>query len=81
MAADAELLPAEQAFRYSARALDNRTLEAVFVIADGYYLYRDKFGFAVAPDGAALGAPNCRPARSRPISFSARSKPTGGRWS
>jgi thiol:disulfide interchange protein DsbD len=57
VAADAELLPAEQAFRYSARALDNRTLEAVFVIADGYYLYRDKFGFAVAPDGAALGAP------------------------
>jgi thiol:disulfide interchange protein DsbD len=56
-AADAELLPAEQAFRYSARALDNRTLEAVFVIADGYYLYRDKFSFAVAPDGTVLGAP------------------------
>jgi len=57
LAADAPLLPAEQAFRYSARALDNRTLEAVFVIADGYYLYRDKFGFAVAPDGAVLGVP------------------------
>ncbi len=47
----------EQAFRYSARALDSRTLEARFVIADGYYLYRDKFSFAVAPDGAVLGAP------------------------
>jgi thiol:disulfide interchange protein DsbD len=56
-AAGAELLPAEQAFRYSARALDSRTLEARFVIADGYYLYRDKFSFAVMPDGAALGAP------------------------
>ena len=56
-AADAELLPPEQAFRYSARALDSRTLEARFVIADGYYLYRDKFSFAVAPDGAVLGAP------------------------
>ena len=57
VAAEPELLPAEQAFRYSARALDNRTLEAVFVVADGYYLYRDKFSFAVAPDGAMLGAP------------------------
>jgi thiol:disulfide interchange protein DsbD len=57
LAADAELLPPEQAFRYSARALDSRTLEARFVIADGYYLYRDKFSFAVAPDGAVLGAP------------------------
>ncbi len=57
LAADAELLPPEQAFRYSARALDTRTLEARFVIADGYYLYRDKFSFAVAPDGAVLGAP------------------------
>jgi len=57
LAADPELLPPEQAFRYSARALDPRTLEARFVIADGYYLYRDKFSFAVAPDGAVLGAP------------------------
>ena len=52
-----ELLPPEQAFRFSARALDDRTLEARFTIADGYYLYRDKFKFAVTPDGAALGAP------------------------
>jgi thiol:disulfide interchange protein DsbD len=56
-AAAAELLPPEQAFRFSARALDDRTLEARFAIADGYYLYRDKFRFAVTPDGAALGAP------------------------
>ena len=56
-AAGAELLPPEQAFRFSARALDERTLEARFVIADGYYLYRDKFRFAVTPDGATLGAP------------------------
>jgi thiol:disulfide interchange protein DsbD len=57
VAADAELLPPEQAFRYSARALDNRTLEARFVIADGYYMYRDKFSFVVAPEGAVLGKP------------------------
>jgi thiol:disulfide interchange protein DsbD len=56
-AAGADLLPSEQAFRFSARALDDRTLEARFTIADGYYLYRDKFKFAVTPDGAAVGAP------------------------
>ena len=53
----AELLPPEQAFRFSARALNNRTLEARFTIADGYYLYRDKFKFAVTPEGAGLVAP------------------------
>jgi len=56
-AADGELLPPEQAFRFSARALNDRTLEARFAIADGYYLYRDKFKFAVTQDGAVLGAP------------------------
>lgn len=47
-AAEPELLPPEQAFRFAARALDDRTLEARFTIADGYYLYRDKLRFAVA---------------------------------
>jgi thiol:disulfide interchange protein DsbD len=46
-----KVLPPEQAFRLSARALDERTLEARFNIADGYYMYRDKFGFAVDPAG------------------------------
>jgi len=55
MAADSQLLPAEQAFRYSARALNDHTLEARFAIADGYYLYRDKLKFAVSPDGTVLG--------------------------
>ena len=51
-----DLLPAEQAFRFSARALDDRTLEARFTIADGYYLYRDKLKFAVTPEGPVLGS-------------------------
>jgi thioredoxin:protein disulfide reductase len=55
-AAGVDLLPAEQAFRFSARALDERTLEARFAIADGYYLYRDKLQFAVMPEGASLGS-------------------------
>ncbi len=42
-------LPPEQAFRFYARAVDAKTIEARFAIADGYYLYRDKFRFSAAP--------------------------------
>ena len=48
--ADPKLLPPEEAFRFSARALDDRTLEARFSVTDGYYLYRDKMKFALDPD-------------------------------
>jgi thiol:disulfide interchange protein DsbD len=52
-----KLLPPEQAFRFSARALDATTLEARFDVVDGYYLYRDKLGFTVEPATAAAGVP------------------------
>jgi thiol:disulfide interchange protein DsbD len=47
-----EPLPAEQAFRASARALDDKTVEVRFQVADGYYLYRHRFKFAA--DGHQL---------------------------
>ncbi len=50
-------LPAEKAFRFSARALGPETVEARFAIADGYYLYRDKIHFAVEPVGIGLPVP------------------------
>jgi len=40
------LLDPEDAFRISARALDARTVEVEFRIAEGYYMYRDRFSFA-----------------------------------
>lgn len=43
---DPELLEPEKAFRIAARALDERNVEVEFKIADGYYLYRDRFSFA-----------------------------------
>jgi len=55
--AEPKLLPPEQAFRFSARALDARTLEARFDVAEGYYLYREKLRFAVEGGGPALGVP------------------------
>jgi thiol:disulfide interchange protein DsbD len=47
-----KLLPPEQAFRLSARALDANTIEARFDVADGYYLYRDKLHFTTSPVAA-----------------------------
>ncbi len=49
-----EFLEPEVAFKFSARALDANTLEARWQIADGYYMYRDKFKFEVT--GASLNA-------------------------
>ncbi len=51
-------LAPEKAFRFSARALNPHTVEARFVIADGYYLYREKLHFAVEPTAAGLVAPS-----------------------
>jgi thiol:disulfide interchange protein DsbD len=64
-AADPKLLPPEQAFRFSARALDDRTLEARFAVEPGYYLYRDKIAFAVEPAAAGLGAANLPPGKEK----------------
>lgn len=54
-AAADDFLPPEQAFRFEARALDERTVEVAFTVADGYYMYREQFRFAA--DGATLGPP------------------------
>ena len=56
-----EPLPPEQAFRFSARAIDARTIEARWQITDQYYMYRDKFKFAL--DGGTLGAPSLPPGK------------------
>jgi thiol:disulfide interchange protein DsbD len=54
-----DLLEPERAFALSARALDPRTVEVRYAIADGYYLYRDKIRVAVEP--GALAAPPVLP--------------------
>jgi thiol:disulfide interchange protein DsbD len=50
------LLEPEKAFRFSASAVAPRAVEVRFAIADGYYLYRERFRFEAGP-GATLGAP------------------------
>lgn len=56
-----EPLPPEQAFRFSARAIDAKTIEARWQITDGYYMYRDKFKFVT--EGGTLGAPQLPPGK------------------
>jgi len=54
--AEPELLEPDHAFRFSAQLRDARSIEVNYRIAPGYYLYRDKFRFAVAPADAKVGA-------------------------
>jgi thioredoxin:protein disulfide reductase len=56
-AGEDDLLEPDKAFRFSARELDAATLEVRYAIADGYYLYRDRFRFAAEPASVTLGQP------------------------
>ena len=47
-AGEPELLEPEKAFRISTQPLDERSVEVRFQIADGYYMYRDRFKFETA---------------------------------
>ncbi len=50
-----DLLPAEQAFEISAEAISAEQIEVNWVIADGYYLYRNKTSITSLSDGIELG--------------------------
>ena len=65
-----DLLEPEKAFRLSARAVDPTAVEVQFRIADGYYMYRDKFRFAVAGGSdAKLGEPQFPPGQRKKDEF------------
>ncbi len=52
-----EFLDPMVAFKPTARALDGQTIEVSYEVAKGYYLYRDKFKFAVDGEATTLGTP------------------------
>lgn len=56
-----DFLPPEQAFRFSARLTDDAHAEVSYQVAEGYYLYRERFAFKAA--GATLGAPIIPPGK------------------
>lgn len=49
-----ELLDAEAAFKVSAKMKDSKTIELHYTIADGYYMYRNRFKVAASADSAKL---------------------------
>lgn len=58
-----ELLDPRDAFRLSLKGQDSRSAQLEFRIAEGYYLYRDRFRFET-PDGrviAEVGLPRGKP--------------------
>lgn len=65
-----DLLEPEKAFRMTARALDASTVEVRFDIAEGYYMYRERFRFAAAPGSTAkIGAPQFPPGTRKKDEF------------
>lgn len=61
-----EFLDPQVAFQPRARIVDGRTVEIHYTIADGYYLYRDKFRVqATEPAGARLGSPDLPPGQRK----------------
>src|SRR5437868_2564518 len=53
--AEEDYLQPEEAFKFSARMADAKTIEIKYAIAGGYYMYRERFRFKAA--GAKLGEP------------------------
>ncbi|MGH8661959.1 MAG: protein-disulfide reductase DsbD [Burkholderiales bacterium] len=67
--AEPELLEPDQAFRFAARLKGTRSIEVTYRIAPGYYMYRDKFQFTLAPAGAKSGAPQLPPGKKHRDEF------------
>ena len=61
--AEEDFLDPEVAFKLSARAVDERTVEVTYTIAPGYYLYKEQLKFAAT--GATLGTPLLPPAKTK----------------
>lgn len=56
-AAETKFLDPSQAFQFSAELTSDKFVEVHYQIADGYYLYRERFRFAAEPASVGLGEP------------------------
>ncbi|WP_246860593.1 protein-disulfide reductase DsbD [Noviherbaspirillum sp. UKPF54] len=56
-----DFLEPEKAFQFSAKMIDARTAEVTYKIADGYYMYRERFAFKA--EGGKLGEPVIPPGK------------------
>ncbi len=73
MTAD-DLLEPEEAFRFAVRSTQSSGVEIEYTIADGYYLYRDKFKFAVRTAGVTLASAQFPAGEIREDKFFGRSE-------
>ncbi|MEO5574104.1 MAG: protein-disulfide reductase DsbD domain-containing protein, partial [Gammaproteobacteria bacterium] len=65
-----KFLEPDEAYSASFTVQDGRTLSAHWDIADGYYMYRDKFAFRLLnAQGVRLGAPQLPPGESKTDEF------------
>ena len=63
---EGEFLPPDQAFQFTAEVEDGNTIKASWNIADGYYLYRDKFELSLVDnDGITMGIVNMPPGKEK----------------
>jgi thioredoxin:protein disulfide reductase len=67
--AEPQLLDPEKAFRFSARLAADNMVEVRYQIAPGYYMYREKFSFAIDPAGIRLGTPQLPAGKIREDQF------------
>jgi thiol:disulfide interchange protein DsbD len=64
-----ELLEPDLAFRFSARMIDPETVQIRYQIADGYYMYRNRFHFTAAQGSVKFGAPRLPTGTTREDEF------------
>lgn len=71
-AQEPDLLDPNDAFKMSARVVAPSTIEVNYKIANGYYLYRDKFKFSVTPANVTLGPAQLPPGKVKQDEFFGR---------
>ena len=64
-----ELLQPDLAFRFSANIIDPETVQVRYQIADGYYMYRDRFHFTAAQGPVKFGTPRLPAGTTREDEF------------
>jgi len=65
LTAEDELLAPEQAFSVGGRVIDANTVEIEWTVANGYYMYNDKFNFESKTPGIDLGAAQIPPGKKK----------------
>ncbi|MEZ5479647.1 MAG: protein-disulfide reductase DsbD family protein, partial [Thiolinea sp.] len=55
-----DLLPPDQAFQFSAEVIDENLVQLTWDIAEGYYLYRERFNVSTETAGIQLNADDFR---------------------